>query len=134
MVRRIFRRKKKKERHEEQPEEVRITDLEKICGDDKEVCKALLHTMFLDPRKVQVTLDDVLRTAVDFEKKGNSEQAKIWYHVAGGLALWRGDVAKVKLYFGKCAKLAPEMDYELITKIPERAVEIARKYYEKFLR
>ena len=130
----LFKRKKKEKLEEIQHEKVEITDLEKICADDKEACTALRHTMFLDPRKIQATLEDAVKKAADFEKKRNSGLARVWYHIAGGLALWKGDAAKVKQYFGKCAKLAPEIDYELITKIPERAVKKAQEYYQKFLK
>lgn len=134
MVRNIFKRKKKEKMEEKQREKVAITDLEKICGGDVKVYEALRHTMFLDPRKIETTMEDALEKAADFEKKGNEKMAIIWYHVAGGLALWKGDATKVKQYFGKCVKLAPEMDCELITKIPDMAVEKAREYYDKFLK
>ena len=29
-----------------------LSELEKICGEDKETYMALYHTMFLDPRKI----------------------------------------------------------------------------------
>lgn len=133
MVLGLFRRKKE-EKEEKQIKKVGITDLEEICGNDKEVCKALWHTMFLDPRKIGTTMKEAAKKASDLEKKRKSPQARIWYHIAGGIALWKGNVAKVKEYFSKCAKLAPEMDYELITKIPEKAVAKAQEYYKKFLK
>lgn len=132
----LFRRKKKEVTETKQPEKTpeQITGLERVCGDDEEVCKALWHTMFIDPRKIEDTLEDAAKKAASFEKKGNGEQARIWYHVAGGLALWKGNASKVKQYFTKCAKLAPSMDYELITKIPERAVAKAQEFYKEFLK
>ena len=39
----------------------------------------------------------------------------------------------VKENFSKCAKLAPEMKYETIIEIPEKAVEKAQEYYKKYL-
>ena len=129
-----FRGKEKEMLEEARPEKVGMTDLDKICGDDKEVCQALWHTMFYDPRKIGATLDDATKKAADFEKKGDKEQMRIWYHIAGGLALWKGDVAKVKQYFGKCASMAPEMDYKLVTKIPEKAVEKAQEFYKEYLK
>jgi len=133
-VKGLFKRKKKEKLEEIQPEKVEITDLEKICADDREAWTALRHTMFLDPRKIQATLEDAVKKAADFEKKGNSGSARVWYHIAGGLALWKGDAAKVKQYFGKCEKLAPEINYGLIMRIPERAVKKAQEYYQKFLK
>ena len=132
MARRLFRRDKKKN-FRKLPEKTIVTDLERFCGSDKEVCKALWHTMFLDPRKIKTTLKDSVKKAADFEKKNLDEHARIWYHIAGGLALWKDDAPKVKQYFTKCMKLAPEMDYELITKIPEKAAVKAQEFYKKFL-
>ena len=134
MVRRLFKREKKEEKVKKQVEKTRISELEEICGNDKETYKALRHTMFYYPQKIDATLEDAVKKAADFEKQGDSRKTRIWYHVAGGLALWKGDVAKVKQYFGECAKLAPEMDYELIMKIPEKAVAKAQEYYKKFLK
>ncbi|UCE95508.1 MAG: hypothetical protein JSV51_07225, partial [Candidatus Bathyarchaeota archaeon] len=125
--------KKEEEKIEEKVKGVEITDLEQICGSDKETCEALWHTMFYDPRKIDVTLEDAVKKATSFETKGDEREARMWYHVAGGLALWKGDVAKVEKYFGKCAKLAPEMGYERISKIPEKAVTKAQEFYERFL-
>jgi hypothetical protein len=130
----LFRRSKKAEVIKMEPESVEATSLDQICGDDREVCKALGHTMFYDPRKVQATLDEAAKKAADYEKKGDDQHARMWYHIAGGLALWKGDAAKVKQYFGKCAKLAPDMDYEPITKVPKKAVAKAQEFYDKFLK
>jgi hypothetical protein len=129
-----FRGKKKEVPEEARSENVGMTDLDKICGDDKEVCQVLWHTMFYDPRKIAATLDDATKKAADFEKKGDKERARMWYHIAGGLALWKGDVAKVKQYFGKCATMAPEMDYKPITENPEKAVEKAQEFYREHLK
>ena len=40
----------------------------------------------------------------------------------------------MKQYFGKCAILAPEIDYELIMRISERVVKKAQEYHQKFLK
>ena len=133
MVRRLFRRKKKG-KIKEQGQTVKKTKLEEICGNDKDACKALLHTMFYDPTKIKTTMGEAARKAASFEKSGDSNLARVWYHIAGGLALWKGDVSKVKQYFGKCEKLAPDMGYGMITKIPDKAVEKAQKFYGKFLK
>ena len=132
MVKIPFRRKKKEEKIEKQIE-IESTKLESICSDDKEVCQALWHTMFLEPQKIDTTLEKAAKKGAQFEKQKQPRKARIWYHIAGGLALWKGDVAKVKQYFGKCEKLAPEMEYGLIMRIPEKAVAKAQEYYEKFL-
>jgi len=129
-----FRKKKVEEEAEEKKEEAEeISDLEKICMGDKEVYKALRETMLLDPRKVEVSLKGAVERAKDFEKQKDDLRAKTWYEVAGGLAIYEGDVKKVKEYFGKCAQLSPDRDY-IILKIPERAVSKAKEYYQKHLK
>lgn len=134
MVGGLFKRKKKEKVELTESKSTKITDLERICGNDKEVCKALQHTMFYDPRKIKTTLKEAVKKAEDFEKKKETDRARMWYHVAGGLALWKGDATKVKQYFSKCAKLAPEMNYELITKNPKKAVAKAQEFYKRFLK
>jgi len=134
MVQRLLRRKKKEKKFEEQGQRVEKTKLEEICGNDKEVCEALWHTLFYDPTKIKTTMEEAAKTAANFEKSEENRRARVWYHIAGGLALWKGDASKVKQYFGKCEKLAPDMDYGMITKIPEKAVEKAQEFYKKFLK
>lgn len=56
---------------------MKIADLEKVCAHGKEVCIALRHTMFLGPWKIQVMLEDVVKKAVDFEKKRNSGLVRV---------------------------------------------------------
>ena len=78
-------------------------------------------------------MKEAVKKAKDFEKSGNLITAKMWYETAGGLAIWQGNVKKVKQYFGKCQKLSPDKSY-LILKIPERAVAKAQEYYQKYLK
>ena len=66
------------------------------------------------------------------EKEGNIKGARGWYWIAGGLAIYEGDVRNVKKYFGKCAELSPDSNY-IILKIPERAVSKAQEYYRETL-
>ncbi len=122
-----FRKKKVEEKTEE------ISDLERICMGDKEVYEALRRTMLLDPRKVGVPIKEAIKRAKDFEKQKDKLRAKTWYEVAGGLAIYEGDVEKVKEYFGKCVKLSPESNYAIL-KIPEKAVSKAQEYYQKYLK
>jgi len=39
----------------------------------------------------------------------------------------------VRDYFNKCAEMAPEMNYNAITEIADKAVEKAGEYYSKYL-
>ncbi len=109
-----------------------ITDLEKLCADDKESYEALHGIMFLDPRKIETPLANVVKTAEEFEKQGDILKAKISYEIAGGLAIYKGDAAKVKEYFGKCQKLSPNSVYPILRNT-EKAVKKAQEYYQKYL-
>ena len=130
-----FRKKKTKEQAQtKQAKEVKeATNLEKICADDKESYEALRESMFLDPRKLDVSMKDSIEKAKSFEKQGKPVEARIWYEVAGGLGIYEGDVAKVKEYFSKCKELSPNSAYPIL-KIPEKAVSKAQEYYRKYLK
>ncbi|MBS7252240.1 MAG: hypothetical protein KIH08_16875 [Candidatus Freyarchaeota archaeon] len=123
--------KKKKEEEKEEKAEVKKTEMEEICG-DKEVYEALHNTMFLDPRKITMTSQEAAKKAEEFEKSGDLMRARIWYQTAGGLAIYEGNVEKVKEYFGKCKELS-QSNYKIL-KIPEKAVQKAQEYYRKYLK
>lgn len=108
------------------------TDLEIICSDDKEAFGALYNTMLLEPRKIRVSIEEAVKRAENSEKSGDIITAVVWYKTAGGLAIYQGDVPKVKKYFGKCKKLSNE-NYKIL-EIPERAVKKAQEYYQKYLK
>jgi len=130
-----FRKKKTKE-HTLTKQTKRVeeaTNLEKICADDKESYEALRESMFLDPRKLDVPMKDSVEKAKSFEKQGKKVEARIWYEVAGGLAIYEGDVEQVKKYFSKCKELSPNSAYPIL-KIPEKAVSKAQEYYGKYLK
>jgi hypothetical protein len=124
-----FRKKKKKE---EETNARAMSELEQLCGDDKETYEALLDTIFLDPRKIEVSMEDAAKKAKEFEKAKDFLRAKLWYKIAGGLAVYEGDVKKVTKYFSECEKLAPEIKYPIL-KNPEKAVTKAQEYYRKYL-
>jgi len=111
-----------------------LTALDAVCKDDKEVCEALKDFMFYDPRKIKTNMEDAVERAKEYEKDGKIHIAKMWYRVAGGLAIYKGDVAKVKLYLGKYAKLANNEPEPTILKIPEKAVKKAQEFYSKHLK
>ncbi|MEM3769901.1 MAG: hypothetical protein QXG76_01770 [Candidatus Bathyarchaeia archaeon] len=128
----IFRRKKKEGAKTATVEARRITELEKLCGSDKETYEALFNVMFLDPRKVSISMEEAVENAKKFEKEKDVTRAKLWYQIAGGLAIYEGNVKKVIEYFSKCEKLSPEASYPIL-KNPEKAVAKAQEYYRKFL-
>jgi len=124
-------RKKKKE--EEETEVETISELEQLCGDDKETYEALFNIIFLDPRKIEASVKEAAKKARNFEKSKDSLRAKLWYQIAGGLAIYEGDVENVKKYFSKCEELAPGTKYSIL-KNPEKAVAKAQEYYKKYLK
>lgn len=129
----FFKKKEKKEENKIEIESQRsITELEKLCGDDIETYEALLDTMFLDPRKVGVSVKEAAENAKKFEKEKDLIKARVWYQIAGGLAIYEGDVEKVVEYFSKCEKLSGA-SYPIL-KNPQKAVAKAQEYYEKFLK
>jgi len=125
-------RRKKLEERPKKMQKTTVTDLEKLCEDDKETYEALQKAMYLDPRKIGMSSAEAAKKAKEFEKQGSTLKTKLWYEAAGKLAVYEGNVSKVKEYFGKCAKLPPNSDY-LILKNPEKAVEKAQEYYQRYL-
>lgn len=110
-----------------------LTDLEEICGEDKEVYEALFETMYLDPRKIRYTIDEALERAKEWERQKNAHRARVFYDIAGGLAIYEGSAAKVKQFFAKSAKLNPDYPYPILN-VTERAVAKAKEFYEKHLK
>jgi len=126
-----FRRKKEEKTHVESIKQ--MTELEQLCGDDKETYEALLNTMFLDPRKIGTSMTEAAENARKSEKAKDFVKARTWYEIAGGLAIYEGNVKKVVEFFRECEKLQPETKYSIL-KNPEKAVAKAQEYYKKYLR
>ena len=126
-----FRKKAEKK----QVEEVKkiTTDFEEFCGKDKDVYEALHKIMFLEPLKIKVSMSEAEEKAKLFEKQKDDQGARMWYDIAGGIAIYHGDVEKVKKYFGKSARLSSESEYPVL-KIPEKAVKVASEYYRKIFK
>lgn len=127
-----FRKKKKEEK--KTPEEVKKpTKLELFCGDDKETYEALFDTMFDDPRKSGTSMKEAEKKAKDYEKSGNLDGAWEQYRIAGGLAIYEGNVKKVVRIFSKCQKISPNTSFSIL-KNPEKAVAKAQEYYQEYLK
>lgn len=125
-------KKKKVEKEIEENKGIELTDLEKFCEKDPEVYDALKDTMFLDPRKIEFSLKDAISKAKYLEKVKDYVGAAALYKIAGGLAIYEGNVSKVKEYFGKYAEITGKN--LKILEIPEKAVEKAQEYYRKYLK
>jgi len=109
-----------------------ISELEKLCGDDKVSYEALQHTMFLDPRKISTPMKVAVENARKFEKEKNLGRARIWYDIAGGLAIYEGDARKVMELFNESERISG-MKYPIL-KDAEKAVAKAQEYYKKNLK
>lgn len=109
-----------------------VTDMDKLFGNDSEAIEALSHTMFLDPRKVEIKSKDAAENAKKFEKAKNTLMASTWYEIAGSLAIYEGDTGKVVQYFEKCQELMPISEYTIL-KNPEKMVIKAQEYYKQML-
>jgi hypothetical protein len=108
-----------------------ITELQQLCGDDKETYEALINTMFLDPRKIEVSMKEAAENAKRSEKEKDFVKASVWYRTAGGLAIYEGNVKKVVEFFSEREKISGTE--HLILKNPEKAVAIAQEYYKRHL-
>ena len=114
LLEKLFKKKKKEE--EIRKTEKTETELETLCGEDTEVYEALYTTILLHPQALSTSMEEAA-------ERGD-------YGTAGGLALWKGDLQKVKEYFGKKAE---QNGKKLkILEIPERAIKKAQEYYTKY--
>ncbi|MCL6578483.1 MAG: hypothetical protein K6T73_03740 [Candidatus Bathyarchaeota archaeon] len=127
-----FRKGKEKEKKANVQPVQQKSELEKLCGDDKETYEALLNTMFLDPRKTGTTMKEAAENAKKFEKAKDFVRAKVWYEIAGGLAIYEGNVERVVEFFSSAEKLSPNARYTIL-KNPQKAVAKAQEYYKKYL-
>jgi len=109
-----------------------ISKLEQLCGDDKEIYEALFNTMFLDPRKTGTSMKEAADNAKKFEKAKDFVRARTWYEIAGGLAIYEGNVKKVVEFFSEIEKISPDTKYTIL-KNPEKAVAKAQEYYKQYL-
>jgi len=109
----------------------KLTDLEQLCGQDKETYEALMPVMILDPRKIDTSAKQAAENAKKGEKEDDSASAGMWYVIAGGLAIYEGNVKKVVEYFTEAQRITGKT--YAILKNPETAVAKAQEYYKTFL-
>lgn len=126
-----FKRKEKEQKIQVESEKS-LTELEQICGGDQETYEALSNAMFLDPRKIDASIGTAAKEAKKLEKTKDLVRARMWYEIAGGLAIYEGDAKKVIEYFGKSEKIS-EIKYPIL-KNPKKAVAKAQEYYKKYLK
>ena len=129
---RLFRRSKREIKIEESVETAtEKTELEKLCSSTPEIYEALKEFLLLDPTKIDIDLRDAIENAKKFEKTGKTLSAASWYRIAGGLAIYKGDVEQVKKIFTKYAELTGKK--LKILELAEEAVKVAQRYYEEYL-
>jgi hypothetical protein len=122
----IFRKKK-----DVKASEPKMSDLEQLCGGDKETYNALSPVLFLDPRKIAVPVKQAADNAKKSEKEKDLVSARMWYEIAGGLAIYEGNVEKVAEYYEGAQRVTGQK--YLILENPEKAVAKAQEYYKKYL-
>lgn len=127
-----FRRKKKEEKTSSEPTKT-VSELEQFLGDDRETYEALSNTMYLDPRKIDVSMEEAAENAKKAEKAKDFIEARTWYEIAGGLAIYKGDVKKAVEFFSACEKILADKKYAIL-KDPEKAVAKAQEYYKQYLK
>lgn len=108
--------------------------LKDLCAGDADLYGALSRLMFLDPKKITTSIDQVASDGQTFEKQGDKLRAEVNYRIAGGIALSRGDLNGVRTYFEKAASLAGDskQEYQIVLKQSDNAVSIARRFYDEF--
>lgn len=125
--------KRKEEKKEEKKVEVvrQPSELEILCGDDKEVYLALRDTLLLKPPSEKFSIEGALEEASQKEKGGDLFGAGLCFLTAGQISLFNGNVEGVKKFFSRCQELTGKK--YLILTVPEKAVEVAQAYYQKLL-
>lgn len=126
-----FRRRRREEKKSDVEHEGKVSELEQLAGNDRETYEALCSTMFLDPRKIETSLKQAADNAKKSEKDGDMARAGMWYEVAGGLAIYEGNVKKVIEHYADAARVTGRQ--YVILKNPEKAVALAQEYYKKVL-
>jgi len=126
--------RRKKEEAKEVPKEPKGEPslLERLCGNDKALYEDLSWSLYLDPSG-KGTHAEAMKKAEAFEREGKKSEAAREYRHAGALALYESNVDGVKRAFDKSAELS-QRKFPRIREVPDKAVEIARNYYEKELK
>jgi hypothetical protein len=114
------------------PEPVVLSRLQELTGSDTEMYQSMSRVLFLDPKKVMASLEEAVAQASAFEASGNKTRAEVWYRIAGGIALYKGDADSVRKFFEKASAAAsePKPEYKTAASRSQDAVALAKKYYE----
>ena len=132
----LFGKKKNQPPPAENPQENQepmvLSKLQEITTGDEEMYRSLSRLLFLDPKKITTSLEDAVSQAAAFDSTGNRTRAEVWYRIAGGIALYRGDPEGVRKFFEKASSIAGgnRPEYKTIASRSQDAVNLARKFYE----
>jgi hypothetical protein len=120
------------ENSQENQEPMVLSKLQEITAGDDEMYRSLSRLLFLDPKKITTSLEDAVSQATTFDSTGNRTRAEVWYRIAGGIALYRGDPESVRKFFEKASSIAGDRrpEYKTIASRSQDAVNLARKFYE----
>jgi hypothetical protein len=113
------------------PEPVALSRLQEITGSDEDMYRSMSRLLFMDPKKVITSSEEAVSQAANFEATGDKIRAEVWYRIAGGIALYRGDAEAVRKFFEKAAAISggSKPEYKTIASRAQEAVSIAAKYY-----
>src|SRR5438552_16025393 len=116
----------------ENQEPLVLSKLQEITVGDAEMYQSLSRLLFLDPKKIMTSLEDAISQATSFDSSGNKTRAEVWYRIAGGIALYRGDSEGVRKFFEKAASISgnAKPEYKTAAGRAQEAVLVAGKYYE----
>ena len=128
----LFHRSRKEKEEKVEIAVQQPSELELICGDDKEVYEALNETLLLNILSLpsrEFSMEEALEKAKEKEGSGDLYMAGLEYRMAGQIALFNGDIGRAKEFLGKAQELTGKR--YLILAVLDRAVEKARDYYQK---
>ncbi|TMI36800.1 hypothetical protein E6H25_01735 [Candidatus Bathyarchaeota archaeon] len=108
-----------------------LSRLQEITSNDPEMYQSMSRLLFLDPKRITASLEEAMSQATNFESTGNKTRAEVWYRIAGGIELYRGDAEGVRKFFEKAASVSgnSKPEYKTAASRPQEAVSIAKKYY-----
>jgi len=117
---------------QETQEPMVLSKLQEITAGDDEMYRSLSRLLFLDPKKINTSLEDAVSQATTFDSAGSRTRAEVWYRIAGGISLYRGDPEGVRKFFEKASSIAGDHrpEYKTIASRSQDAVNLARKFYE----
>ena len=117
---------------QESQEPIVLSKLQEITVGGDEMYRSLSRLLFLDPKKITTSLEDAVSQATAFDSAGNRTRAEVWYRIAGGIALYRGDQDGVRKFFEKASSIAGDRrpEYKTVASRSQDAVSLARKFYE----